>query len=117
MFYTPEQKGLTQEQIDVICEQLWKESLAHAGNCHDCGAKPGERHQEGCDTAQCTSCGSQRLCCDCEDGEPSIWSGLWAGEKECYENKLICFDTAMGLNHWCFDLNTWYANHLKNFKK
>jgi hypothetical protein len=116
MFYTPEQKNLTPQQIDEICEQLWK--LEKPKSCHDCGAKPGERHEEGCDVARCTSCGSQRLVCSCEDGEPEIWTGLWLGVKECYEQKLICFDEGFNSNwHWCFDLNKWYENSLKTNKK
>lgn len=119
MFFTPEQKGLSKEQIDVICEKLWKEVNEKAGDCHDCGVKPGQRHEEGCDCARCTSCGWQRLSCDCKDGEPDIWTGLWAGQKECYEQKLICYDdckfftgTELG---WCFDLNEWYS--MKGNKK
>ena len=109
MFYTPEQKDLTQSEIDTITERLWKEANDSAGKCHDCGAEPGQRHKEGCDVAKCTLCGWQRISCDCKKGKPDIWTGLWAGVKECYEQKLICYDTAMNLNKWCFDLNTWYA--------
>jgi len=30
-------------------------------NCHDCGAAPGEIHEDGCDTARCSVCGDQGL--------------------------------------------------------
>lgn len=116
MFYTPEQKGLSSKEIDEICENLWKKELENSGNCHDCGVKPGDKHDEGCDVARCTSCGGQRLGCDCEDGvgETDVWTGLWPGVKECYEQKLICFDACNGINKWCFDLNRWYENKLRN---
>jgi len=117
MFYTPEQMGITQTQVNEICETLWKKELETSNNtCHDCGVKPNEQHKEGCDAARCTSCGGQRLSCDCEDGEPDIWTGLWAGIKECYENKMICYDTAMGYNRWCFDLNRWSYEKMSNKK-
>lgn len=111
MFLTPKQLELNQQQIDEICERLWKEENRISNkHCGDCNAAPGEQHLEGCDVARCTSCGGQRLACDCKDGEPDIWTGLWPGIKECYERKLICFDTclhpvtneALG---WRFDLN------------
>lgn len=112
MFYTPKEKGLNQEQINDICERLWEERLDTAGNCNDCGAKPGEKHNDGCDVAICTSCGEQLICCDCEDGEPDVWSGIWPGIKECYEQKLICFSTGLkeyGVDdHWRFNLNKLY---------
>lgn len=114
MFYSPEQKGLTQEQINDICEELWKKELEDAeSSCHDCGVKPGEQHLEGCDVARCTSCDGQRLSCDCEGGETDVWTGTWPGVKECYEQKLICFDTCMNLNKWRFDLNTLFSNRNK----
>lgn len=36
-------------------------------NCHDCGAKEGEIHQEGCDMERCPKCLGQLISCDCED--------------------------------------------------
>ena len=113
MFYTPEQMGITPKEVDEICEKLWADRLKYGSTCPDCGADPREKHIEGCDVARCTSCGGQRLSCDCEDGESEVWSGLWPGVKECYEQKLICYDTAMGLNHWCFDLNEQHVRSLK----
>lgn len=34
-------------------------------NCHDCAAKPGERHDPGCDVERCMLCGYQRIGCGC----------------------------------------------------
>lgn len=53
-------------------------------NCHDCGAKPGEPHQEGCDTERCSVCGTQRLRCGCEGHDPLFarWTGFWPGSLE-----------------------------------
>jgi hypothetical protein len=55
-------------------------------SCGDCGAKPGEFHDDGCDVARCLVTGFQRLQCtlrhDC--GEQT-WSGEWPGVAECEE--------------------------------
>lgn len=53
-------------------------------DCHDCGAKPGQQHRDGCDTERCSVCGGQRLQCDCagHDKDFSKWTGIWPGEAE-----------------------------------
>ncbi len=55
-----------------------------ATNCHDCNAKPGEPHQDGCDTERCSACGGQRLQCDCPEHDPLFarWTGFWPGKLE-----------------------------------
>lgn len=63
-------------------------------NCPDCGVQPGSGHREGCDVARCLNTGIQRLQCDCGKCGDDIWTGFWPGVKECYEQKLVCFDTA-----------------------
>ena len=38
------------------------------GLCHDCGCARGEYHVFGCDAEECSHCGGQAFCCDCDDG-------------------------------------------------
>jgi len=35
--------------------------------CHDCGAKEGELHMDGCDMEKCPNCKGQLISCGCED--------------------------------------------------
>jgi hypothetical protein len=67
--------------------------------CHDCGARPGQYHQLGCDVERCPRCGGQLLMClmcTCPESEPDepwppplddrmAWTGEWPGKKECRE--------------------------------
>ena len=58
--------------------------------CPDCGAKPGEQHNDGCDVERCPNCGGQMISCDCDcEGEIEIprlpWTGEWPGVMECRE--------------------------------
>lgn len=52
--------------------------------CHDCGAKPGQPHKEGCDTERCSVCGGQRIRCTCAGHDPAFsrWTGIWPGAAE-----------------------------------
>lgn len=57
-------------------------------DCHDCSAKPGETHKDGCDVERCSVCGGQRLQClgekECENHDKDFarWSGIWPGKAE-----------------------------------
>lgn len=66
--------------------------------CHDCGAKPGEFHLDGCDVERCPECGGQLLSCDCEElTVPRIkWDGIWPGVLECREFGWYCKWTSNG---------------------
>lgn len=48
-------------------------------DCHDCGAKPGEPHQDGCDMARCLITGQQLIQCG---GEEHEYKGRWYGEHD-----------------------------------
>ena len=58
-------------------------------SCRDCGARPGEFHEPGCDVEQCPYCGGQLISCECRRKPPlddrMAWTGLWPGVAECRE--------------------------------
>ena len=39
----------------------------HSELCHDCDAKLGEEHQDGCDVEECSKCFHQKISCDCNN--------------------------------------------------
>ena len=89
-----------------MLDNLWGEEQKNAGKpCHDCGVTVGGKHQGGCDVARCLATGAQRLSCGCGGCGEDVWTGLWPGIKECYEERFVCFDGATG--HVGFDLNRW----------
>jgi hypothetical protein len=102
---TPEEAGLTQEEKNEIVEGLWKKAIENSNrHCPDCSAEPGEYHMVGCDVARCHCCGGQAISCDCENPGRDTWEGVWPGDKQCYELKLITRGD-FGKGSWIFDLN------------
>jgi hypothetical protein len=68
--------------------------------CPDCGARPGEYHELGCDAERCPYCGGQLLACLMCEGCPELgdrrpwppplddrtpWAGEGPGTEECRE--------------------------------
>lgn len=112
MFLTPTDLKLSQSDINKIAEKLWQEEK-DLRNCPDCGVEPGETHGDYCDISRCLNCGEQTIFEDCCDNiQHDVWTGHWPGIKECYEQKLICYDTAS--KSWCFDLNRWIIEGRKS---
>lgn len=77
---------------------------ANPQSCPDCAAEPGAIHDARCDVARCSSCGGQRLGCECPDHDPAFarWTGFWPGALEA---------AALGI-----DLNVLYSSGLyRNF--
>lgn len=55
-------------------------------NCPDCGVKPDEIHENGCDVERCPDCGGQYISCDCTSTDNRLpWTGIWPGVEECRE--------------------------------
>jgi len=106
MYKTPKELGLSQQEIDRIAEDLWLD--VKQTSCPDCGVKVHQTHLRGCDIERCTKCGTQRISCLCKvkGKNREVWSGIFPGVKECYEQKLICI---VGDNQWTFDLNSYYS--------
>jgi hypothetical protein len=76
---------------EPVHQHLYQEAqMVSPDRCHDCGARPGQLHKEGCDVERCPGCGFQRITCGCTDddirGLPrQAWTGEWPGWAECRE--------------------------------
>jgi len=56
--------------VYVIAGTVYPRVCARTDACHDCGARTGEFHLQGCDMEQCPRCGGQFISCDCEKSPP-----------------------------------------------
>ena len=61
--------GCTYDQLIDERGKAYARSTYHFGEgdgrCHDCNAKHGNIHHEGCDVERCPKCGGQFISCDC----------------------------------------------------
>lgn len=80
----PSASGSLDEFVDEAVKKAEGKEMSELYNCHDCGAKPGEVHRDGCDVEQCSVCGGQRLQCDCDGHDKAFarWTGIWPGNAE-----------------------------------
>lgn len=87
--------------------------LEKSHNCNQCGTKPGQAHESGCDIERCSICGGQYISCVCGDDkflrnqhDPLFarWSGFYPGTLECIGLGMI---VKMG-EYTSADLNEFY---------
>jgi hypothetical protein len=85
-------------KVTVECKNKYDISQLRA--CPDCGAKPGQAHNDGCDVERCSHCGQQRLQCKSKKHDPkfSRWTVIWPGEAECYAIGMVTTDGGPDLN-------------------
>ena len=87
------QDPVAAETVQIGSDQAVAPSATcSVSSCHDCGAKPGEMHMDGCDVERCPDCGYQLISCDCDEitHDRIPWDGEWPGAKACREFDLWC---------------------------
>lgn len=89
--------------------------MSEPRRCPDCGVKPGESHDPGCDVERCRACGFQAIGCDCpEDTPATMWTGRWPGDVEVAEGLAADLNDlhrkgATGELHWSPALERWIS--------